>query len=121
MNGYYAAAAAVSFLTVIFHAMAGGVRVVRPMLASELNSTIKAVLYGCWHAFTVLYLGVAAAFMWAALVPSVSQIALAATILAAVLGALSVLVILRFRQRFARLPHWALFLLVALFGALGGT
>ncbi|NVJ98045.1 MAG: hypothetical protein HWE25_07830 [Alphaproteobacteria bacterium] len=120
MNGFFAVAAGLCLITVAFHCVAGGARVVRPMLASgDLNQTVKAVLYGCWHAFTLLYLGVAAAFALAAFSPAEMVLAKAGATMAAMLAVLSALVIRQFGQRFTRLPHWFLFALTAFFGFLG--
>ncbi|WP_417449885.1 hypothetical protein [Kordiimonas sp.] len=120
MNSYLALAALICAITVAFHCVAGGRRVIKPMLAvAGLNKTMKAVLYGCWHAFTLLYIGVAAGFLWAAISPEVRLLAQAANLLTAGLSALSIFVTLRFRERLVRLPHWLLFGLASLFGALG--
>ncbi|WP_286829684.1 MULTISPECIES: hypothetical protein [Kordiimonas] len=120
MTVYFLMAGLVCLVTTAFHVFAGGARVVRPMLASQdLNDTMKAVLYGCWHAFTLLYLGVAAVFIWAGFTPSGVLPAAACAVMAAMLAILSAAVIRRFGQRFWRLPHWLLFSLAALSGALG--
>jgi len=120
MNIYLVLAGLIAVVTAIFHVVAGGARVVRPMLASQdINDTVKAVLYGCWHAFTLLYLMVAAGFLWASVDPGAALLAQVFTLAAAGLSLLSVLVIVRFKQGFRRLPHWLLFALAALAGAAG--
>lgn len=120
MNAYFLAAGALCLVTVAFHCIAGGVRVVRPMLASrDLNDTMKAVLYGCWHTFTWLYMGVAAMFLYAAFRPEGMPLGGFAAVMALGLSALSVIVIMRFGQRFRRLPHWLLFLLAGVLGMMG--
>lgn len=120
MNGYFALAAFLVIITTGFHCIAGGKRVVRPMLQSaDLNNTIKAVLYGCWHAFTLLYVGVAVGFLWAATAPSANKLAVVNTTLSALLAVFSFGVTLYFRQRLLRLPHWILFTGVAVAGSLG--
>lgn len=120
MNIYLILAGLIAAATALFHVVAGGARVVRPVLASnDINDTVKAVVYGCWHAFTLLYLVAAAGFLWASVDPGARMLAQVFTLAAAGLSLLSALVIVRFKQRFRRLPHWLLFALAALAGAAG--
>lgn len=119
-NLYFLLAALVVGLTVAIHCLAGGRRIVRPMLASQdLHPSVKAVLYGCWHAFTILHLGLGLGFLFAAWRPEAQAFAFMGTGLAALLAGFSAWVILRFGQSFRRLPHWALFLATAVLGGLG--
>ena len=104
------------------HCIRGGRHVVVPMLASpELNDTVKTVLYGCWHAFTLLYLATAAGFWWAAGDATALSLAYMGTGASALLAIISAVVIIRFKQRFLRLPHWLMFSLVAGAGIMGLT
>lgn len=120
MSAYFILAGSLAIGTVLVHCIRGGRRVVAPMLVTtELNDTIKAVLYGCWHAFTLLYLSVAAGFYWAAGETSALSLAYMGTYISAILAVISAGVIIRFRQRFLRLPHWLMFSLVAGAGLMG--
>ncbi len=120
MNTYFFVAGTLVIGTVLVHCIRGGRHVVALMLATtELNDTIKAVLYGCWHAFTLLYLAVAAGFYWAAGDASALSLAYLGTGASALLAIISATVIIRFKQRFLRLPHWLMFSLVAGAGMMG--
>lgn len=120
MNIYFLLAGSVALGTVLVHCIRGGRHVVAPMLeAHELNDTVKTVLFGCWHAFTLLYLAIALGFFWAAWHPGAISLAYQGAGISVLLAGMSIVVILRFKQRFMRLPHWLMFSAVAIAGIVG--
>ncbi len=112
------AASASSFVTFLVHTFAGGRVVARPLLAdASLPRAAKWLAYYCWHIATVLLLGMALAFAWCAMLPGGEALAAAATLLAAALSPLSMVVALKGGINPIRFPSTSLFAVTAILGA----
>lgn len=79
---FWAAAGFVA-ATIILHVVYGGRRYVRPLLASELDPFIKWLSYTMWHVGTVATITISVGFAAAAMDPSRTDYATAATLTAA--------------------------------------
>jgi len=121
VNFYYAAAAAIAVLTCAVHVFAGGVFVVRPLLAApRLGKASRWLNYYCWHNTTVTIAALAGCFAYAASHAAGQDLARLATILAASFALLSAAVALKGGINPLRFPSTSLFALTALFGFYGG-
>ncbi|MEM7661279.1 MAG: hypothetical protein AAF292_03445 [Pseudomonadota bacterium] len=77
------AASGVVAVTIVLHVVFGGIRYVRPLLASELDPFIKWLSYTMWHVGTVATITIGVGFAAAAMDPSRTDYAIAATLTAA--------------------------------------
>lgn len=109
MNLGFLAAALLSAGTWGLHTFVGGPAVAGPLVASDLPAVAKWTNYYCWHLVTLTLAGLAAAFAYAAWVPSGLDVAIFATLLSLGFMLWSVaLVAWRYRYPW-RLPQWTLF------------
>lgn len=119
MNAWFAVAAVLSAATCLVHLLAGGREIARPLLdAQGLRTVPRLTSYYCWHLVTIALAGLCLAFAAAATGAS-RDLALAATLFAALSAALNLGLILRFRLPFWHFPQWALFVPIAASGLAG--
>ena len=88
------AAALLAASTAVLHVFAGGVRVVRPLLAIDTDPQIKWLSYLMWHLGTVTTLFIAAGFATAAVFPARFDYAWIATIGASSFVAVALFVVI---------------------------
>jgi hypothetical protein len=111
-------AAALTLVTFAVHTFVGGVFVARPLLAdTSLPKASKWLNYYCWHIATVTILAMAAAFVYSAARPDRLELAISATLLAAIFAPLSVAVARKGGIHPLRFPSTSLFTGIALLGA----
>lgn len=110
-----------SLLFLIFlHLTMGYREVVKPLMTSrDLTTDVICMLFLCWHLVTLVVAGAAASFMRAALSTTWRELALAGTIMIALLAIWSFVVVVRMRQRHRDMTQWIAFAVVALFGLAG--
>ena len=113
------AAALLAASTAVLHVFAGGVRVVRPLLAIDTDPQIKWLSYLMWHIGTVTTLFIAAGFATAAVFPARFDYAWIATIGAASFVAVALFVVIKSGLPARRIPVIPMFSLVTVLGALG--
>lgn len=119
MNLWLIAASALSALTGFIHLVLGGTEIARPLLAAKgLGHVPKYTMYYCWHLVTIQIAALAAAYAAAAWGGG-RELAIAATLLAALFACWSLLMIALFRLRFMHFPQWLLFLFIAAAGIAG--
>ena len=112
-------AAGLSALTFCVHVVAGGLRVTRPLIESDLPEQLKAFLYLGWHSASVAIAAIGAGFAASALEPNQTAYALVATTLAACLVLIAIWTALKLNRPIARFPVIPLFGLVTAIGATG--
>lgn len=113
-------AGGLALTTCAVHVFAGGVHVVRPLLAaSDLTRASRWLNYYCWHIVSLLILVMAACFFLAAYDPGSRTLAGLFTLLAAALSALSAAVAVRGGVAPYRFPSTSLFAAIAAVGAWG--
>jgi len=116
----FAAAAALSLLTLGVHLFLGGPGVARPVLAArELDPVAKYTSYYCWHLVSMVIAAMTAAYVRAALEPHARDLAILVTALAAGFAVWSLALAVWKRQRIMVLPQWILFLPIAVLGVVG--
>ncbi len=122
MNLWAIAAAALTAVTGLIHVFWGGRDIARPLLASqELAFEPKMTAYYCWHMATIVIFGIAIAYLYAGVVTSAQELAIAATGLAGAFAVLSVALVVWTRCSPLTLPQWALFCPIAVLGALAAN
>lgn len=120
MNIWLALAAALAAATTLIHAILGGREIAAPLLAAErLHAVPKYTLYYCWHLVTIVLAALALAFALVATDQGSRDLALFATLGAALFGLWSLAMIGLFGLRIAYFPQWALFAAIAASGAAG--
>lgn len=120
MNPYFTVAAILSAGVLAAHLFGGGRFYVRPLLAApDLHPVPKYVHYYCWHLVSMVLAAMAVCFGLAAVDPGARDLAVLMTILAAGFTLWSLALVSWKRQRFLRMPQWALLGSVALAGGLG--
>jgi len=120
MNGWFAAAAALSAFTCGLHVFMGGREAVRPLLAAgDLDRLAKFTNYYCWHLVTIAIGALAAAFAYSARQGAAPELALFATGIALLSASWSLGMIARFRLPPLQFGQWALFLPIGLMGLAG--
>jgi len=120
MNLWLATAAAIAAATTLIHALLGGSEIARPLLVAEgLRRVPKYTMYYCWHLVTIVLVGLALAFALAAIGHASRDLAAFATAGAGLFALWSLGMIGLFRLRLAHFPQWALFVPMAVCGALG--
>lgn len=112
-------ASALSLFTMLLHVFGGGRSAASPLLASDLNDEAKFTNYYCWHMVTITIGCMAVGFALAASGTASADLAIAATLLAALFTVWSVALTLWKKQRLMTLPQWILFLPIAMAGAMG--
>jgi len=124
MNLWWLAAGLLCLVTAFVHTVAGHFNPVLPFLRAELDATVKATLYACWHMVTVTLVLSALALVGLGLSPGLAG----ASLLAAFLAGLYILYGLVFlvigarwfrRGGLLRLPQWVLLGPVGILAALG--
>ncbi len=114
----YLIPAAISLGLIVFHFVAGGREVVRPLLASqELAPDVVHTLYICWHVVTIVLAGFVLAYLVAAIDPAFRPYALAATVVAGAMAVWSFALVVWKRQSHREMPQWIAFLVLAAAGA----
>ncbi len=120
MDPWLLSAAALSLFTAGVHLFAGGAAVARPLLASrELDPVVKYTAYYCWHLVSLVLVAMPIGFGVGAVREESRELAVLMTALAAAFGLLSVWLVVWTRLGKWRLPQWALFVPIALLGAVG--
>lgn len=110
MNSAYAVAAVAAALTCGIHLIVGGRELVRPLLASrELPRIVVLSHYYCWHLVSIALALIATGLALAAWDPAWRSLGVAATLAAALFGALNLAYALCFRLTPRYLPQWLLF------------
>lgn len=116
----FLSACAISSLGFLGHAFGSGKLFVRPLLDdSTLSPQVKWLAYCSWHAVSVLLLGFAIAFGYAAMHPESPEIAVFATAMSAAFAVVVFSVAIRDDGVMFRLPALYLFSLIALLGLAG--
>jgi hypothetical protein len=126
MNFWWLAAGLLCLVTAFVHTVAGHFNPVLPFLSAELEATVKATLYACWHMVTVTLFLSALALVGLGLSPGFAGARLLAAFLAGLylLYGLVFLVIGArwFREKgLLRLPQWVLLWPVGVLAALGAS
>lgn len=120
MNIWLALAAALAAATTLIHFVLGGRHVAAPLLATErLHAVPKFTMYYCWHLVTIVLAALALAFGLAASGRASRDLALFATVGAALFCLWSLGIIGLFHLRIAHFPQWALFAAITLSGTIG--
>jgi len=120
MNIWLALAAVFAAATTLIHFVLGGRHVAAPLLATErLHAVPKFTMYYCWHLVTIVLAALALAFGLAASGHASRDLALFATIGAALFCLWSLGMIGLFHLRIAHFPQWALFAAITLSGTIG--
>lgn len=120
MNIWLALAAALAAATTLIHFVLGGRHVAAPLLATErLHAVPKFTMYYCWHLVTIVLAALALAFGLAASGHASRDLALFATVGAALFCLWSLGMIGLFHLRIAHFPQWALFAAITLSGTIG--
>ncbi|MEM7327295.1 MAG: hypothetical protein AAF437_01070 [Pseudomonadota bacterium] len=113
------AAAGLATFTAVIHVFAGGPRIVRPLLAADLEPQIKWLSYLCWHLGTVSTLFIAAGFAASVLDPTRTDYAWIAMCGALSFVAVAILVATKSGLPLRRIPVVPMFSLVSLLGGIG--
>lgn len=120
MNAWLALAALLAAATTLIHAILGGREIAIPLLAAErLHAVPKFTLYYCWHLVTIVLAALALAFGLVAIGLGSRDLALFATVGAALFCLWSLGMVGLFRLRIAHFPQWALFAAIAISGTIG--
>jgi hypothetical protein len=120
MNAWLALAALLAAATTLIHAILGGREIATPLLAAErLHAVPKFTLYYCWHLVTIVLAALALAFGLVAIGLGSRDLALFATVGAALFCLWSLGMVGLFRLRIAQFPQWALFAAIAISGTIG--
>jgi hypothetical protein len=120
VNVFFLLAGSAALAVLATHVIVGGRLFVRPLLASkQLHRVTRLTLYYCWHLTTLLIAAIAALYLYAAATPEGPMPAVIATALAAGASALSLLIVVRHRQRPWHMPQWLFFAIVAALGVVG--
>lgn len=119
MNVFFIIAAALSALTWAIHVFAGGRFIARPLLDSNLADVPKFTHYYCWHIVSIVLAFMPVGFCIGAAGTGGRELVLMTTALAAAFAVWSLVLVVWKRQSPLRLPQWALFLPIAIFGSLG--
>lgn len=108
-----------SMVTCLLHIFVGGASTAKPLLASELGTVSKYTNYYCWHLVTITLAGMGVAYLVSALSPDAWELAIAATVLAALFACWSIALNLIKKTHPLALPQWILFIPITIFGILG--
>ena len=120
MNAWLALATLLAAATTLIHAILGGREIATPLLAAErLHAVPKFTLYYCWHLVTIVLAALALAFGLVAIGLGSRDLALFATVGAALFCLWSLGMVGLFRLRIAHFPQWALFAAIAISGTIG--
>lgn len=120
MNAWLAIAAALAAATTLIHAILGGRHVATPLLAVErLHPVPKFTMYYCWHLVTIVLAALALAFGLVATGLGSRDLALFATVGAALFCLWGLAMIGLFGLRIAHFPQWTLFAAIAVSGTIG--
>lgn len=120
MNAWLALAALLAAATTLIHAILGGREIATPLLAAErLHAVPKFTLYYCWHLVTIVLAALALAFGLVAIGLGSRDLALFATVGAALFCLWSLGMVGLFHLRIAHFPQWALFAAIAISGTIG--
>ena len=120
MNAWLALAALLAAATTLIHAILGGREIATPLLAAErLHAVPKFTLYYCWHLVTIVLAALALAFGLVAIGLGSRDLALFATVGAALFCLWSLGMVGLFRLRIAHFPQWVLFAAIAISGTIG--
>jgi hypothetical protein len=120
VNAWLALAALLAAATTLIHAILGGREIATPLLAAErLHAVPKFTLYYCWHLVTIVLAALALAFGLVAIGLGSRDLALFATVGAALFCLWSLGMVGLFRLRIAHFPQWALFAAIAISGTIG--
>lgn len=112
-------AAGLAALTLAVHVIAGEMRVMRPMLGSDLPKQLKGFLYLGWHSASIAIIAIAICFVAAALDPEHKALALLATGSAASLVATAIFSAMKLKLPPTQFPVIPLFGLAAAAGIAG--
>ena len=116
MNMWMIAAAFFSLVATAAHIFLGGQEIARPLLASkDLNDVAKFTNYYCWHIATIVLTTMTALYVYAA-TTGATDMAVLATLLAAIFLVWSLVLIGWKRLDLIRFPQWMLFLPVTVTG-----
>ena len=115
------AAAAIALSTAAIHAILGGMKYIRPVLAMDVPPQQKWLSYLSWHTVSIAILSIAAGFAAGALDPARADYALLSTLFAGSILVLAIYVKLRSGLPVAGFPVIPMFALVTLLGTLGVT
>jgi len=122
MNTFYLVAAVASVGVALTHFILGGREIARPLLrARDIHDVAKYTNYFCWHMVTIVLVGLAAAYAWAAVYPDGYELAVAATVLCVLFALWNLALIFWKGQSLFRMPQWILFVLVAIPGIWGAV
>lgn len=110
MNGFLAAASALSALTWAVHTFVGGPEIATPLLNAEMPAVPKFTAYYCWHLVTLTLAAMAVGFGYAAFDPGGWDVAVLATGLAASFAGWSLALVRWSGRHPLELPQWVLFL-----------
>ena len=110
--------AAVAALIAAIHFFAGGREVAGPLLRQDtLPPVVTLTHYFCWHLVTITLVGLAGAFVYAALAPDGRILAVFATVAAALFAVWGLALVVWQTQRHRDMPQWMLFAVLAASGA----
>jgi len=118
-TGFFWAAGAVVAVTLFVHVVLGGRLFIRPFLENDIPDAQKWMAYYAWHSISVVFVFMAAGFIAAALVPTRTDYALIATLLAAALVVTAFFVCVRGGVSPRSFPAIPLFSFVSALGAAG--
>lgn len=118
-SAFFWAAGTVVAVTVFVHVVLGGRLFIRPVLEGDSPAAQKWMTYYAWHAVSVVFVFMAAAFVVAAVIPARNDYALIATVLAAALVITAFFVCIRGRISPKSFPAIPLFSIVTALGTAG--
>jgi hypothetical protein len=123
MNWWWLASGVLCLVSALVHTVAGHFDPVVPFLRAELEATVKATLYACWHMVTVTLFASALALLGIGLSPGVPGARLVATFVSSLYVLYSIVFLIIgarwFSWRLLRLPQWTLLLPVGVLAAIG--
>jgi hypothetical protein len=123
MNLWWLASGLLCFVTALIHVVAGHFDPVVPFLRAELEPTVKATLYACWHMVTVTLFTSAIALVGIGLSPNLPGASLIATFNSGLYVLYGIVFLIigarRFSWRLLRLPQWLLLMPVGVLAAMG--
>lgn len=112
-------AAGSAFILACLHTFGGGKQLVPPLLGSkDMQEPVKLVHYYCWHIVTFALFGMAACYAYAAIEPTATILAIAATIFSAFCLVWGFALVNWKKQNHKDMPQWILFVIQTTIGAI---
>lgn len=119
-NNWLLGAGVAAGMTALTHTFVGGPEIAKPLLrARDIPDMPKYVNYYCWHAVTITLFAMAVGFVWAAIDPSQTGLAVMWTFIALLFMAWSIVLVTWKRQNPWMMPQWVMFMVVSVLAVAG--